>query len=181
METIIFQLLSCLYLYDSGMQGPVCIRKQSLYTIFWRLALIHRAAGIPTSGAYVNIPCRRYTAFWRHREVCVKSVYRLLASKELTFMLKYYLNTPDLGLTPIFTFPFIISIQVLDIIFKTPYANILPNLIFDVFFFCTTLHFAGVFIFNKYWKYFKIMLKGYIFEINGLLIYNIFRSKNCKK
>ena len=50
METIIFQLLSCLYLYDSKMLGPVCIRKQSLYTVFWWLAYIHRAAGIPTSG-----------------------------------------------------------------------------------------------------------------------------------
>ena len=84
MKTIIFQLLSCLYLYDSGMLGPVCIRKQMLYTVFWRLAVIHRAAGIPTSGACGNIPCRRYTAFWRRREVCAKSVYRLLASKGVT-------------------------------------------------------------------------------------------------
>ena len=83
METIIFQLLSCLYLYDSGMPGPVCIRKQSLNTDFWWLALIHCAVGILTSGACVNIPCRRYTDFWRRRDVCAKSVYRLLAFKEL--------------------------------------------------------------------------------------------------
>ena len=57
MEKIIFQLLSYLYLYDSGIPVPGCIKKQSLYTDFWRLALIHRAVGIPTSGAGVNIPC----------------------------------------------------------------------------------------------------------------------------
>ena len=51
METIIFQLLSCLYLYDLGIQVPVCIRKQSLSTDFWRLALIYRADGLPTSDA----------------------------------------------------------------------------------------------------------------------------------
>ena len=84
MEKIIFQLMSCLYLYDSGISVSVCIRKQSLYTDFWRLALIHRAVGIQTSGAGVDIPCRRYTDCWRRREVCAKSVYRLLASKGLT-------------------------------------------------------------------------------------------------
>ena len=68
MGKIIFQLLSCLYLYDSGIPVPVCIRKQSLYTDFWRLALIHRAVGIPTSGMCVNIPCQRYTDFWPPRE-----------------------------------------------------------------------------------------------------------------
>ena len=52
MRKIIFQLLSCLYLYDSGIPVPVCIRKQSRYTEFWRLALTYRAAGIPTSGAW---------------------------------------------------------------------------------------------------------------------------------
>ena len=52
---------------------------------FRRLAVIHRAAGIPTSGACGNIPCRRYTAFWWRREVCAKSVYRLLASKGLNY------------------------------------------------------------------------------------------------
>ena len=83
MEKIISQLLSCLYLYDSGIPVPVCIRKQSLYTDFFQLALIHRAVGIPTSVACVNIPCRRYIDYWPLREVCAKSVYRLLASKEL--------------------------------------------------------------------------------------------------
>ena len=89
MEKIIFQLLSFLYLYDSGILVPVCIRKQSLYTDFWWLALIHRAVGIPTSGACVNIQCRRYTDFWRRRGVCAKSVYRLLASKELNYWYNY--------------------------------------------------------------------------------------------
>ena len=84
MEIIIFQLLSCLYLYDSGIPVPVCIRKQIRYIGFWPVALIYRAADIPDSGGSVDIPCRRYTDFWRHREVCAKSVYRLLASKGLT-------------------------------------------------------------------------------------------------
>ena len=53
-----FSALSCLYLYDSGIPVPVRIRKQSL-----------------TPG--VDIPCRRYTGFRRHREVCAKLVYRL--------------------------------------------------------------------------------------------------------
>ena len=64
MEIIIFQLLSCLYLYDSGILVPVRIRKQILYTGFWpvalitvppvyrllAVALIYRATGIPASG-----------------------------------------------------------------------------------------------------------------------------------
>ena len=83
MEKIIYQLLSCLYLYDSGMPVPVCIRKQSLYTDFWRLALIHRAVGMPTSVACVNIRAdgiptsggvgkfaqSRYTDFWRPKSL----------------------------------------------------------------------------------------------------------------
>ena len=78
MEIIIFQLLSCLYLYDSCISVPVCIRKQIWYTDFWPVALItvppvyrllacgvdNRAAGIPVSDGGV-IPCRRYTGFWR--------------------------------------------------------------------------------------------------------------------
>ena len=74
---------SCLYLYDSSMPVPVYIRKQSRSTDFWRLALIYRVVGLPTSGAGVEIPCRRSTDFWRRREVCAKSVDRLLASKVL--------------------------------------------------------------------------------------------------
>ena len=64
MKTIIFQLLSCLYLYDSGIPVPVRNRKQIRYTGFWpvalitvasvyrllAVALIYRAAGIPASG-----------------------------------------------------------------------------------------------------------------------------------
>ena len=79
METIIFQLLSCLYLYDSGISVPVRIRKQIRYTGFWpvalntvppvyrilAVALIYRAAGIPTSGAVMKFAQSRYTAFWR--------------------------------------------------------------------------------------------------------------------
>ena len=83
MGTIIFQLVSCLYLYGSGIWVPVCIRKQSRSTDFWRLALIYRAVGLSTSGAGAEIPCRRSTDFWRRREVCAKSVDRLLASKVL--------------------------------------------------------------------------------------------------
>ena len=84
MEKIIFQLLSCLYLYDSGIPVLVRIRKQIRYSGFWPVALIYRATGTPASGGGVDIPCRRYTDFWRCREVCAKSVYRLLASKGLT-------------------------------------------------------------------------------------------------
>ena len=58
---IIFQLLSCLYLYDSGIQVPVCIRRQSRYTSVRRLALTYRAAGILASEA---------------TGVCAKPVYR---------------------------------------------------------------------------------------------------------
>ena len=65
MEKINFQLLSCLYLYDSGIPVPVCIWKQSLYTDFWRLALTYRADGIPTSGAVGKFAQSRYTGFWR--------------------------------------------------------------------------------------------------------------------
>ena len=54
MEIIIFQLLSCLYFYDSGIEVPVCIRKPS-----------------------------RSTDCWQPREVCAKSVDCLPASKGL--------------------------------------------------------------------------------------------------
>ena len=83
MEIIIFQLLSCLYLYDSSIPVPVRIRKQILYNSFWPAALIYRAASILDSGGGVDIPCRRYIDFWRRSEVCAKSVYQLLASKGL--------------------------------------------------------------------------------------------------
>ena len=79
MEIIMFQLLSYLYLYDSGIPVPVRIRKQIRYTGFWPVALItvplvyrllacgvdNRAACIPTSGGGIDIRCCRYTGFWR--------------------------------------------------------------------------------------------------------------------
>ena len=65
MGKIIFQLLSCLYLYDSGIPVPVRIRKQSRYTDFWRLALTYRAAGIPTFDDVGMFAQNRYTGFWR--------------------------------------------------------------------------------------------------------------------
>ena len=80
MEEIIFQLLSCLYLYDSGILVPVCIRKQSRYTGVRRLALTYRAAGIPGSDATGKFSQSQYTSFQRHREVCAKPVYRLSTS-----------------------------------------------------------------------------------------------------
>ena len=83
MEIIIVQLLSCLYLYDSGIPVPVCVKKQSRYTGVWSVALIYRAADIPEFGGGVDILCRRYTGVWRRREVCAKPVYRRLASKGL--------------------------------------------------------------------------------------------------
>ena len=65
MEIIIFQLLSCLYFYDSGIEVPVCIRKPSRSTVYQpersytvpsvnRLpagAFIYRAVGQQTSGS----------------------------------------------------------------------------------------------------------------------------------
>ena len=80
METIIFQLLSCLSLYDSGIQVPVRIRKQSRYTSVRRLALTYGSAGIPASDATWKFPQSRYTGVRRHREVCAKPVHRLLTS-----------------------------------------------------------------------------------------------------
>ena len=65
MGKIIFQLLSCPYLYDSGIPVPVRIRKQSWYTDFWRLALTYRAAGISTSDAVGKFAQSRYTGFRR--------------------------------------------------------------------------------------------------------------------
>ena len=65
MGKIIFQLLSCLYIYDSGIQVPVRIRKQSLYTGVRRLALTYRAASIPASNATGKFAQSRYTGFRR--------------------------------------------------------------------------------------------------------------------
>ena len=69
MKKIIFQLLSCLYLYDLGILVPVRNRKLMRYTGFWPGALIYRATHIPASGCGVDISCRRYTDFWRRRGV----------------------------------------------------------------------------------------------------------------
>ena len=80
MDKIIFQLLSCLYLYDSGIPVPVCIREQSRYTGFRRVALTYRAAGILASDATGKVAQNRYTGVRRHREVCTKSVYLLPTS-----------------------------------------------------------------------------------------------------
>ena len=65
MGKIIFQLLSCLYLYDSGIQVPVRIRKQSRYTGVQRLALTYHAAGIPASNATGKFVQSQYTGFRR--------------------------------------------------------------------------------------------------------------------
>ena len=80
MGKIIFQLLSYLYLYDSGIPVPVRIRKRKSvyrllapgvdilcrrYTDFWRQALTYRVTGIPTSDAIGKFAQSRYTGF-RH-------------------------------------------------------------------------------------------------------------------
>ena len=79
MKIIIFQLLYCLYLYDSSIVVPVRIRKQNRYTVFQPGAfravppvyrplacgVDNRASGIPSSGGCVDIPCRWYIGFWR--------------------------------------------------------------------------------------------------------------------
>ena len=92
MEIIIFQLLSCLYLYDSSIAVPVRIRKKNRYTGFqpgafrtmppvyrplacgvdnrapvYRLlavALISRAAGIPGSGVQRVKTILKLLAHW---------------------------------------------------------------------------------------------------------------------
>ena len=65
MEIIIFQLLSCPYFYDSGIEVPVCIRKPSRSTDYQRErsytvpsvnrlpvgAFIYRAVGQQTPGS----------------------------------------------------------------------------------------------------------------------------------
>ena len=61
MEKFNFQLLSCLYLNDSGIPVPVRIRKQSRYTGVRRLALTYRAAGIPASDVTGKFVQSRYT------------------------------------------------------------------------------------------------------------------------
>ena len=80
MGKIIFQLLSCLYLYDSGIQVPVRIRKQSRYTGVRRLASTYRAADILASDATEKFAQSRYTGVRHHREACAKPVYRLSTS-----------------------------------------------------------------------------------------------------
>ena len=80
MGTIICQLLSCLYLYDSGIHVPVRIRKQSRYIGIRRLALTYHASGIPASDATVKFAQSRYTGVRRHMEVCAKPVYQLPTS-----------------------------------------------------------------------------------------------------
>ena len=80
MEKIIFQLLSCLYHYNSGIQVPVRIRKQSRYTGVRRLALTYRVVGKPASDTTGKFAQSRYTGVRHHREVCAKSVYRLRTS-----------------------------------------------------------------------------------------------------
>ena len=52
---------------------------------------MRRIAGIPSASACGNEPFGRYTAVRRRREVCIKSVYNLPASKGLT-VLKYTLR-----------------------------------------------------------------------------------------
>ena len=68
MGTIIFQLLSCLYLYDSGVPVPVSCEKQTRYISVRRLALTYRAAGIPASDVTGKFAQSRYTGVRRHRK-----------------------------------------------------------------------------------------------------------------
>ena len=110
---------------------PVCIKKPSRSTVYQpersytvpsvnRLsagACIYRAVGQQTPSSVgslrkvgrlspgvqrVNIPCRRYTDFWRHREVCAKSAYLLLASKELIYNSCISLKTTSCFITNAF-------------------------------------------------------------------------------
>ena len=74
MKIIIFQLLSCLYFYDSEIEVPVYL----VYFLTFTETLENKP-GIPVSGAVWKFTQTRYTGFWRHREVCAKPVYRFLA------------------------------------------------------------------------------------------------------
>ena len=65
MEKNCFQLLSCMYLYDSGIPVPVYIRKQSRHTGIRRLALTYYAAGILASDATGKFVQSQYTGFRR--------------------------------------------------------------------------------------------------------------------
>ena len=74
MEKIIIQLLSCLYLYDSDIQVPVCIRQQSRSTDYrpvasvnrlLALAFTYRAVGQQTSGTVGKFAQSQLTGFWR--------------------------------------------------------------------------------------------------------------------
>ena len=60
MEIIIFQLLSCLYFDDSGIEVPVNV-----------------------AGDVKKFAQARYTGVWRRFEACGKAVYRRPASKGL--------------------------------------------------------------------------------------------------
>ena len=74
--------------------------------------------------------------------------------------------------------------QMFDIIFKIPYANVLQNLIFGVFY--SLLHTISISIYVIQLFMYKIlkilqqnarlvtMLNGYMFAIDGLLIYYIY-------
>ena len=97
MAITIFQLLSCLYFYDSGIEVPVCIRKPSRSTVYQPVAFIYRAVGQQSPGAGVDIPCHQSTDSWQRREVCAKSVDRLPASKGLID--SKILHTCDVRLT----------------------------------------------------------------------------------
>ena len=59
MEKIIFQLLSCLYLYDSGFQVPVRIRKQSQYTDVWLWHTVPPVYRLPTPQGSLRKPVYR--------------------------------------------------------------------------------------------------------------------------
>ena len=65
MEKKFFQLLSCLYLYDSGILVPVCVRKQSRYTEDWPVALIYHADGIAAFDGVGKFAQSRYAGVWR--------------------------------------------------------------------------------------------------------------------
>ena len=113
MEIIIFQLLSCLYFNNSGIEVPVCIRKPIRSTDYQRErsytvssvnrlpagAFIYRAVGQPSTSRSVHIPCRLSTDSWQRREVCAKSVDRLPASKGLRLNMEITPNYSSTTLT----------------------------------------------------------------------------------
>ena len=100
MERIIFQMLSCLYFYDSGIEVPVCIRKSGRSTDYQQERFIpcRRSTDYQPEGSYTVQSVNRLPAAL---EDCAKSVNRLPASKGLNCYAIYCIRRPNLTQDPV--------------------------------------------------------------------------------